>query len=202
MATGHLDQLLAELNSGDSAAAEQVFRTYEPYLRMLVRRELHASLRPKFDSADVVQSVWADLLAGLPARGWHFDDRAHLQAFLVRLAKHRFIDYCRKHRNALDREERLSDHADAESVESPLPRPSEVARRNELWDRILALCPPAHRELVRMKRDGLTVAEAAARTGLHPNSVRRILAELARRLEAANGEGPTAGSSLASVQDR
>ena len=38
MSTEHLDHLLANLNSGDVAAAEQVFRTYEPYLRMLVRR--------------------------------------------------------------------------------------------------------------------------------------------------------------------
>ena len=33
-----LELLLGELNRGDVAAAEQVFREYEPYLRLLVRR--------------------------------------------------------------------------------------------------------------------------------------------------------------------
>ena len=52
-----LDALLAELNDGDTGAAERAFVTYEPYLRKVVRRLLPAELRPKFDSIDVVQSV-------------------------------------------------------------------------------------------------------------------------------------------------
>ncbi|MDR3639574.1 MAG: RNA polymerase sigma factor [Isosphaeraceae bacterium] len=190
----HLDQLLAQLNSGDRAATEQVFRTYEPYLRILVRRELRAELRTKFDSSDVVQSVWADLLEGIQGRGWRFADRAHLQAFLVRLSKNRFIDLCRKHGPALAHEKPLADHALAETFAGDAPRPSEVAQGNELWERILALCPPNHRELVQMKLKGLTVDEIAGRVGLHPNSVRRILVELAQRVDAANGRsGPFAG---------
>jgi RNA polymerase sigma factor (sigma-70 family) len=186
MSAEHLDELLAGLNSGDAAAAEQVFRTYEPYLRILVRRELRAGLRTKFDSSDVLQSVWTHLLEGIEGRGWHFADRAHLQAFLIRLMKNRFIDMCRKHGPALAHEQHLADHALAEAVAEEGPRPSEVAQVNELWERILALCPPNHQELIRMRRDGLTADEIAARTGLHPNTVRRILAELAQRVEAAN----------------
>jgi RNA polymerase sigma factor (sigma-70 family) len=194
MSTDHLDELLVGLNSGDAAAAEQVLRTYGPYLRMLVRRELRAGLRTKFDSSDVVQTIWADLLEGIQKRDWHFADRAHLQAFLVRLMKHRFIDLCRKHSPALAREQCLDDHAIAETVAGDLPRPSEVAQCKELWDQILALCPPHHRELVRMRLQGLSASEIASRTGLHPNSVRRILVELAQRVDAANERaGPFAG---------
>ena len=50
---------------------------------------------------------------------------------------------------------------------------------------MLERCPPAHRELLRLKRQGLPVAEIAARTGLHEGSVRRILYDLARRLSLA-----------------
>jgi RNA polymerase sigma-70 factor (ECF subfamily) len=189
MSTEHLDLLLANLNNGDAAAAEQVFRTYEPYLRMLVRRELRAALRLKFDSTDVVQSVWADVLEGLQRRKWHFEDRAHLQAFLIRLARNRFLDFCRKHRGALNHETPLKDETPASAIECDLPRPSEVAQRNELWDRILALSPPGHHELLRMKLEGLSLSEIAAQTGLHPGSVRRILVNLARRLSDANERG-------------
>ena len=55
MTSDALDDLLEKLGSGDDAAAEEVFRAYEPYLRVVVRRMLPPNLRPKFDSVDVVQ---------------------------------------------------------------------------------------------------------------------------------------------------
>jgi RNA polymerase sigma factor (sigma-70 family) len=196
MSADHLDQLLDALNSGDPGAAEQVLRTYGPYLRILVRRELRAELRAKFDTSDVVQSVWADLLVGIKKGGWHFTDRAHLHAFLIRLTKNRFIDLYRKHSPALAHEEYLAGNAIAEMATGDLPRPSEVAQGNELWERILALCPSNHRALVQMKLEGRTAEDIAASTGLHPNSVRRILGDLARRLDAANQRsGPSTAPS-------
>ncbi len=79
---------------------------------------------------------------------------------------------------------------------SDQPRPSEVAQADELWEMMMSLCPPAHRELLHLKRQGLPLKEIAARTGLHEGSIRRILYDLARRLAAARGEaspapGPT-----------
>jgi RNA polymerase sigma-70 factor (ECF subfamily) len=47
---------------------------------------------------------------------------------------------------------------------------------------LLQKCPPAHREILRLKRQGLPLAEIATRTGLHEGSIRRILYDLARRL--------------------
>jgi RNA polymerase sigma factor (sigma-70 family) len=187
-----LDRLLEQLNRGDTAAAEQVFREYEPYLRMLVRRQLRPAHRVKFDSMDIVQSVWADVLEGLRDAGWNFSDRAHLRAFLARLARNRFLDRCRKHRNALVREEPLSDASPARAIATQEPRPSAVAQHNELWDRMLALCPPAHHELLRLKRQGLRLGEIAAQTGLHESSVRRILYDLARRYAEAGEPSPSA----------
>ena len=187
MSSEQLDRLLEKLNHGDPSAAEQVFRTYEPYLHMLVRRQLRSPLRSKFDSMDVVQSVWADLIEGMRGAGWHFSDRSQLQAFLVRLARNRFIDRYRKHKTAISREEPLMDSARADVFVDNTPRPSEVAQRDELWDQMLSLCPPAHHELLRLKRQGLMLAEIAARTGLHESSVRRILYDLAKKVAAARG---------------
>lgn len=181
MSIDPLDLMLEKLNSGDASAAEDVFREYEPYLRTLVRRQLRPALRSKFDSMDIVQSVWADVVEGLRDSGWHFSSSAQLRAFLSRLAHNRFMDRCRKHRTALAREERLGDAKPAGAIATTTPRPSEVAQHNELWEQMLALCPPAHHELLRLKRQGLRLAEIAARTGLHESSVRRILYDLAKR---------------------
>jgi RNA polymerase sigma-70 factor (ECF subfamily) len=188
-ADASLDLLLEKLCRGDGAAAEQVFLAYEPYLRMVVRRQLSPGLRAKFDSMDVVQSVWADVLDGFRTAGWRFADAAHLQAFLVRATHNRFVDRLRQHQQALNREQPLSGKEATRAI-SPQPRPSEIAQADELWEQMLALCPPVHHQLLNYKRQGLPLAEIAARTGLHESSVRRILYELARQLADKRKSAP------------
>jgi RNA polymerase sigma-70 factor (ECF subfamily) len=192
MSAEPLQALLERLCKGDDQAAEQVFRTYEPYLRKVVRRQLPARLRAKFDSLDIVQSVWADVLDGFRRAGWRFEDAEHLRAFLVKATRHRFIDRYRQHQRALERERPLADHAGEAGPVSPAPGPSEVARADDLWDKLLALCPPEHHEVLRLKRQGLEAPEIAARTGLHEDSVRRLLRQLARRL-ALQSPAPPGG---------
>src|SRR4051795_13752065 len=104
-----LEQLLERLNNGDYAAAEQIFVAYESYLRLIVRRQISAALRAKFDSVDIVQSVWVDLLAGFREAGWRFADPAQLRAFLIRSTRNRFIDRLRQHQRWLEREQPLGE---------------------------------------------------------------------------------------------
>jgi RNA polymerase sigma factor (sigma-70 family) len=178
-----LNALLEKLCSGDPDAAEQVFVAFEPYLRMVVRRDLTARLRAKLDSTDVVQSIWTDMLSGFRTAGWRFADADHLRAFLVKVTRNRLIDHARRHRPSVERDQPLGT-TEPEVAPSHDPRPSEVAQADELWQQLLTLCPPAHHELLRLKRDGLALDEIAVRTGLHKSSVRRILYELARQLVA------------------
>lgn len=177
-----LTNILTRLCSGDVAAAERVFREYEPYLRKAVRRQLPPRLRARFDSVDIVQSVWASVLTGFREAGWKFSDANHLRAFLLRATRNRFIDRVRHHQPSLDQEEPLGDANLAEVSPSPEPRPSEVVQAQDLWDRMLALCPAEHQVLLRLKRQGHSLGEIAAQTGLHVDSVRRILRNLARQL--------------------
>jgi RNA polymerase sigma-70 factor (ECF subfamily) len=179
-----LDNLLAQLCSGDMVAAEQVFLAYEPYLRKAVRRQLPDPLRAKFDSTDILQSVWGDVLHGFRTAGWRFSDADHLRGFLFVATRNRLIDRIRRHQKAAQREEPL-DGAATHHLPSPQPRPSEVAQAADLWERILAHCPPEHRPVVELRRQGHSLAEIGARTGLHPDSVRRILRTLARQLAFA-----------------
>src|SRR5262249_38404270 len=103
--TEPLDHLLGKLCSGDMAAAEQAFVAYRPYLPKAARRHLPAQLRAKFDSTDIVQSVWADVLRGFRHAGWRFSDADHLRAFLFIATRNRLIDLVRQHRKAVEREE-------------------------------------------------------------------------------------------------
>jgi RNA polymerase sigma factor (sigma-70 family) len=176
-----LETLLERLRNGDPDAAEQLIRAYEPYLRMVVRRQLSPSLRRKFDSIDVVQSMWADVLDGFRGGDWNFSNPEQLRGFLAKAARNRFIDRSRQQRRSLELEFPLGESGDEVAAPTAI-KPSQEVQASDLWQQMLALCPPDHHELLELKRQGFSLDEIAERTGLHKSSVRRILYDLARRL--------------------
>jgi RNA polymerase sigma factor (sigma-70 family) len=111
-----------------------------------------------------------------------FEDAAALRAFLLTMVRNRFIDRVRKYQSELNRERPLDVIDPDDLPASDLPRPSQVAQANDVWDKMLLACPPEHHELLRLKCEGLSTAEIAARTGLHEGSIRRVLRRLARKL--------------------
>jgi RNA polymerase sigma-70 factor (ECF subfamily) len=185
MSIDSLDELLESLNGGDERAAEHAFVAYEPYLRKVVRRLLPASLRPKFDSIDVVQSVYGDVLVAFREGGMRFGTVAQLRAFLVRATRNRFIDRVRTYKTASSLERPIRGIPVECLPPSPQPRPSEQAAAADLWERLLALAAPEHRGLLQLRKEGLTAAEIAARVGMHEGSVRRVLRDLSIRLACA-----------------
>src|SRR5262249_10920206 len=145
---------------------EATFRRFAPFLRQVVSRQMPPGLRSKFDSEDIVQSVWRTLLQNFRKGGRQFADAEHLRAFLIHVTRNRLKDRVRQQAPSAARERSL---AELDSVQLPTadePRPSQRAQRRELWEQILALCPPERRELVKLKRDGFSLDEIAAQTGL------------------------------------
>jgi RNA polymerase sigma-70 factor (ECF subfamily) len=191
MNTPSLDLLLENLAKGESEAAERVFRDYEPFLRAMVRKRLTPMLRAKFDSMDVVQSVWADVLEGYRNEGWKFNDQSHLRAFLARVTYNHFATLCRRNRAALEHEHVVGQDEWPGEPAVRQPRPSQVAQADELWTTLMDLCPPAHRQVLELKGQGVPLVEIAERTGFHESSVRRILYDLAKRLAATRSPSPS-----------
>jgi RNA polymerase sigma factor (sigma-70 family) len=177
-----LDDLLAKLCSGDAAAAGQVFREYEPYLRKVVRRLLPMKLRPKFDSLDVVQSTWGDLLEGFREADWKFTNVNQLRAFLVKATRNRFLDRVRQHGRVLAHEKACANHALEWFATGTQNASSQNDQAEDLWQHMLRLCPPEHRPILCLKRQGIPLAEIAKQTAMHPGSIRRILRNLAAQL--------------------
>jgi RNA polymerase sigma factor (sigma-70 family) len=180
------ESVIAHLREGDVAAAEQAYAACEPYLFAVVRRRLPQQLRRRIDSTDIVQSIWADLLEGFRSRRWYFEDERMLRGFLVRVARNRIIDRYRQHVASIGREQSITDPS-YEAADQATAAPSQIAQSDDLWQRMLALCPPEHHEILRLKREGYTLLDIAARTGLHEGSVRRILRNLARDLARQQG---------------
>ena len=181
-----LESLLDKMRAGDFQAAEQVFVNYEAQLRVVVRRQLSRRLRVKFDSLDVVQSVWRRVLHGFRTNGCRLAGADHLRNFLVQVTRNCLTDRLRHFRRALDREQSVAQAANKAAVSQP--RPSEIAQGNELWANLLASCPPKYHELLHLKRQGLTLEAIAAKIGMHEGSIRRIIRQLARKLAFPSDE--------------
>ncbi len=175
------DELLERLARGEVAVAEELHAAYAAYLRTVIRRQLPGRLRTRFDSADVVQSVWVHVVRRLASSGWQVRNEFQLRALLAVIARRRLVSRARTHARTVPEENDGSAALEARPAKGE-PRPSEVAQAEELWERMLTLCPPEHHAILRLRREGLTLSEIAARTGLHEGSIRRILRRLAREL--------------------
>jgi len=176
------DELLEQLWKGNAEVLGDLFVVYESYLRAIVRSQLSDRLRSKFDSVDVVQSVWVQLLRRMGQDGCRVNDKNHLRALLVTIARRRLVSRARQCWWLTDADLPLDDEGWESLFDSRQTMPSETAQANDLWAKMLNLTPPDQREVLILKREGLPLQEIAARTGLHEGSVRRILRRLSREL--------------------
>jgi RNA polymerase sigma-70 factor (ECF subfamily) len=178
MTDAGIESVLVRLGRGDVTAAGQLYTAYAAYVRAVVRRRFAPHLRTKFDSADVAQSVWAQVVRRVGA-GWKVNTEPELRALLAVIARRRLATRARAQPRPAARA--------GDSVLMAVPArnqasPSQVAHATDLWDRMLRLCAPEHRDILRLRREGLGLDEIAARTGLHEGSVRRVLRRLVRDL--------------------
>jgi len=181
-------RLLEQVVRGDEGATRELFEAYAPYLRAVVRRRLSDRLRAKFDSADVVQSVWVQVVRQLRGDGWRVGSEAELRGLLATIARRRLFDRAKRHARSV---ESAGTGGNLDAMPSVgQPRPSEVAVAADLWDRLLELCPPEHREVLCLRREGFRLTEIAERTGLHEGSVRRLLRNLSRDLALSERPRP------------
>jgi RNA polymerase sigma factor (sigma-70 family) len=187
------DKLLEQLWEGNIEVLGDLFAVYESYLRAIVRSQLSNQLRSKFDSVDVVQSVWVQLLRQLGQDGCRVNDKNHLRALLVTIARRRLVTRARQCWWLNDSSSPLDDEGWESLFDSRQDMPSETAQANDLWAKMLELTSPDHHKVLILKREGVPLQEIAERTGLHEGSVRRILRRLSREL--ALQEQPIAPSS-------
>lgn len=168
-----LKDLMLRGLDGDAAAHRRLLSLLSVRLRAFFRGRLggHAA-----DAEDLVQET----LMAIHTRRATFDRAQPLEAWVYAIARYKLIDFFRraKVRVTVPLEAAHNVFADSD-VESG-------AAKADL-DRLLGELPERQQALIRaMKIEGLSVAEAAARTGMSPSavkvSVHRGLGALTRRL--------------------
>jgi RNA polymerase sigma-70 factor (ECF subfamily) len=140
-------------------------------------------LRPKFDSVDFVQMVWASFFAD-PKRIAAIKEPEELIRYLVAMARHKVIDESRRRlkfqKHNVHRERPLQD-ADQPGATSrqTLETPSQIAMAKERWRRLLRHRSERDRRIMELRMNGATFGEISQSLGIHERTAREVLACLA-----------------------
>jgi RNA polymerase sigma factor (sigma-70 family) len=181
--------LMEQIAAGSESAVESLVSQYGGQLCRAVRRRLNPRLRSKFDTGDFVQAVWASFFFDREQLG-RFERSVDFVAFLTKMAQNKVVDECRRRLQTqkmnLHRERSISADASEEIVvRSREPAPSQVAIRNEQWERMMSGLPMHYRQILELRAGGETLEEIADRLGISERTVRRVLAKLQIRVENA-----------------
>src|SRR5262245_7638797 len=111
-------EFVRRIRAGDQEAAAELFRQYEPAIRLEVRRRLNdPKLLPLFDSVDVCQSVLLSFFVRVASGQYDLERPGQLLALLVKMARNKFKHEARRqnakrrdpHRQAGNAEELLAE---------------------------------------------------------------------------------------------
>jgi RNA polymerase sigma-70 factor (ECF subfamily) len=190
MAAADFPQLMRELQEGSDAAAMQLIELYGPHVCRVVRRRLARELRPRFDSGDFVQAVWASFFANRD-RVAEFESPGRLVAYLAGIASKKVIDEVRRRmmhqRENIHREVRLAEFSrESAAPGANLPgreaTPSQYAVAEEQRENLFLDQPSHHRKIVEMRLEGSRFVEIAKKLGVAERTVRRVMDKLSKRV--------------------
>jgi len=190
-------QLMADLASGSEDAAWRIAEIYTPHILRAVRAMLPAAIRPKIDSQDFAQIVWASLLLKRTYLA-HISSPEQLIRLLAGTAQHKVIDVYRRYTTHkgrdLKRETPLAEvlnprrkNAATQYDRGVLDRdlsPSQFASVREKWQSLANVLSPRDRDVLRLRYEGRTYVEIAGTLGIGVTTVRRVLDRIIERLQA------------------
>ncbi len=195
--TGHLmsdeisfHDLITRVRGGDSEAAAELVRTYEPAIRRIVRLRLTDSrLRRAFDSMDICQSVFGSFFVRAALGQYDLTGPEQLLKLLSQMARHKVTDHMRHERAERRDVERMQTGADAALVSSTEASPSRQIAGKELLAEFRKRLSADERELADWRAQGREWSDIARERGDSPEALRKRLARALDRVAAELGLG-------------
>lgn len=180
-------QLTRSLRDGSPEAFQEILHHFGPYVLRSIRRNLDRRLRSRFDSQDFAQAVWMTIHKNR-SRLAECQSPEGLIALLVVIAQRKVRCEFRRHLRAekqnINREQSL--HGDSFVLplqDRSVERPSQVMVAREQWETMTADEPEKYQQIVRLRCEGLTLAQVAEEVGVNERTVRRVIHRLAKKLE-------------------
>jgi DNA-directed RNA polymerase specialized sigma24 family protein len=178
--------LVRRVRGGDSAAATELVRRYEPALRVAVRVRLtDPSLRRVLDSVDVCQSVLANFFVRAAAGQFDLDRPEQLLGLLATMARNKVTNLALRERAARHGGGRVQGGLGGADCADPGPSPSQVVAGDELLRAFRDRLSPEERVLADRRARGDAWAEVAADVGGDPDALR---VRLGRAIDRVTGE--------------
>jgi RNA polymerase sigma-70 factor (ECF subfamily) len=182
--------LVARVRLGDEEALAVLVKSYEAEVRLAARVLLGRSLRSHLDSADLVQSVHRSLILGLRCDTITLSSPEQLLGLAVTMVRRKVARHWRR----LRRQKRLDvTAADTQGVadaltsrSSPAVDPAREAQYRDAVAYLFRNLQEEDRQLVQLRLQGCSTAEAARRLGVDGDVLRVRLSRLRRRLREKN----------------
>jgi RNA polymerase sigma-70 factor (ECF subfamily) len=185
--------LMGRVRAGESEAAAELVRRYEPEVRRFVRYRLtSASVRRFLDSFDICQSVLTRFFVSLRSGDCEVATPRHLEALLLTMARNRIYDAVSAEHAARRDARKLvaGDDALLAAVSAETPTPSQVVETDEILLAVQNLLTPEDRQLVEHRMNGREWTDLAREYQTTPDAVRkrvtRALDQAAAKLGIAN----------------
>jgi RNA polymerase sigma-70 factor, ECF subfamily len=156
-----LKPLWLRAQAGDDLAYRQALRMIASRLRGYLRRRLAAF-------PDEVEDLVQETLLALHLQRGTYDPRLPVSAWVVAIARHKLVDLWRRRGRQDDRHDALED-VDEQLLASD---PDDGGARRDL-EKLLRQLPQAQMLAISLtKLEGLSVAEAASRTGASESAIK------------------------------
>src|SRR5467141_4652350 len=158
-----LRALMLASSDGDAAAYKTLLEKLGGQLRAYFKGQLNRIGRGPVEAEDLVQEA----LIAIHTRRHTYDRSQLLTPWVYGIARYKFLDYLRRTKVSaadvpIDEAQELAVHDDSAHVESSL----------DLQRLLAELSPKARQAIQYVKLDGLSVSEAAARSGMSESAVK------------------------------
>ena len=157
-----LRSLLLTGLAGDSATYREFLMLATVSIRPFVLRQLKRMGRPDSDAEDIVQET----VMAIHSKAHTYDQSSPVSAWIHAIARYKTIDFLRSSRRQIL-------HVPLDELEiAGAPSDDSFENLGALRARMAALPANLRVPLQLTKLEGLSVAEASARTGMSPNAIK------------------------------
>jgi RNA polymerase sigma factor (sigma-70 family) len=183
--------LLERWRTGDQGAADELFHRYVGRLVALARSRLSGQLAARVDPEDVVQSAYRSFFAHARDGAYDLRRSGDLWRLLLAITLHKLHDHVRHH-TAQKRDAQNDVPFGSEDsllniqahLPAPEPSPVEAMALVDEVQEVMRRLTPLHRRMLELRLQGYSAAEIATETGRCAHTVRRVLEQVKRELEA------------------
>ncbi len=183
-----LGDVVAAIRAGDEDAVRTFVDHYEPRLRRVLRvTRVIRLLQSQIDSQDLVQSVFARVIADIRANRVEFAKWEALEAYLNKVGRDRLHDAIRRVKAAKRDARRAAPGGGSmlANLAEVGSSPSEIAAVREEVAIIEACASPSELEIIKGRADGVSWQELAVRRGINPEALRKRIERVRRRIREA-----------------